>query len=59
MTAKRATRLRQSQAAPRWERIEFTNGHIMKGSAVMNYYGVSDTVICAAQTSIQEILNES
>ena len=36
--------------------VIFTNGHIIEGDKLTMYYGASDTVICGAQFSIQEIL---
>ncbi|EDM26451.1 unknwon conserved protein [Lentisphaera araneosa HTCC2155] len=36
--------------------VVFTNGHLVKGDCVRLYYGASDTVICAADLSIKEIL---
>lgn len=36
--------------------VVFTNGHIVEGDEVTVYYGASDTVICGAQFSLQEIL---
>lgn len=34
----------------------FTNGHVVDGDRVTLYYGASDTVICGAVLSIQDIL---
>jgi predicted GH43/DUF377 family glycosyl hydrolase len=34
----------------------FTNGHLVHGDTVTLYYGASDSVICGAPFSIQEIL---
>jgi predicted GH43/DUF377 family glycosyl hydrolase len=36
--------------------VVFTNGHVVDGDTITLYYGASDTVICGAQLSIQEIL---
>jgi predicted GH43/DUF377 family glycosyl hydrolase len=36
--------------------VVFTNGHIRNGDDLTIYYGASDSVICAAQFSISEIL---
>lgn len=36
--------------------VVFTNGHLVDGDTVTIYYGASDSVICAARFSIQEIL---
>lgn len=36
--------------------VVFTNGHLVDGDQVTLYYGASDTVICAATLSIEEIL---
>jgi predicted GH43/DUF377 family glycosyl hydrolase len=36
--------------------VVFTNGHVAEGDALTLYYGASDSVICGARFSIQEIL---
>ena len=36
--------------------VVFTNGHIVDGDTLTLYYGASDSVICGARLSIQEIL---
>ena len=36
--------------------VIFTNGHIVNGDTITIYYGASDEVICAANFSIDEIL---
>ena len=36
--------------------VVFTNGHLVDGDEVTIYYGASDSVICGARFSIQEIL---
>ena len=36
--------------------VVFTNGHVLDGDTVTLYYGASDSVICGARLSIQEIL---
>jgi len=36
--------------------VVFTNGHVVDGDTVTLYYGASDSVICGARLSIQEIL---
>ncbi|WDE99021.1 glycoside hydrolase family 130 protein [Lentisphaera profundi] len=36
--------------------VVFTNGHLVDGDCLTLYYGASDTVICAADLSIKEIL---
>jgi len=36
--------------------VIFTNGHVVDGDALTLYYGASDSVICGARFSIQEIL---
>ncbi len=36
--------------------VVFTNGHVVDGDAVTLYYGASDSVICGARLSIEEIL---
>jgi len=36
--------------------VVFTNGHIVDGDTVTLYYGASDSVICGARFSIEEIL---
>jgi len=38
--------------------VVFTNGHIIDGDTVNIYYGASDTVICLATISINEILEQ-
>ena len=35
----------------------FTNGHLVNGDEITLYYGASDSVICGAKLSLQEILN--
>ncbi len=37
--------------------VVFTNGHVVDGDTVTIYYGASDSVICGACFSIQEILD--
>ncbi|SPE52216.1 conserved hypothetical protein [Verrucomicrobia bacterium] len=37
-------------------KVVFTNGHLVDGDALTLYYGASDSVICGARFSIQEIL---
>ena len=37
--------------------VIFTNGHLRDGDELTIYYGASDSVICAARFSIDEILN--
>lgn len=37
--------------------VVFSNGHIVNGDTITLYYGASDTVICGATMSIDEILN--
>ena len=37
--------------------VVFTNGHLLDGDRLTVYYGASDSVICAAQFSVQEILD--
>jgi predicted GH43/DUF377 family glycosyl hydrolase len=37
--------------------VVFTNGHLLDKDELTIYYGASDTVICGARFSIQEILN--
>jgi len=37
-------------------KVVFTNGHLVDGDIVTIYYGASDSVICGARFSIQEIL---
>jgi predicted GH43/DUF377 family glycosyl hydrolase len=37
-------------------KVVFTNGHLVDGDTVTVYYGASDSVICGARFSIQEIL---
>ena len=36
--------------------VVFTNGHLVDGDTVTLYYGASDSVICGARLSLQEIL---
>jgi predicted GH43/DUF377 family glycosyl hydrolase len=36
--------------------VVFTNGHMVRGDAVTVYYGASDSVICAAEFSLSELL---
>jgi beta-1,2-mannobiose phosphorylase / 1,2-beta-oligomannan phosphorylase len=36
--------------------VVFTNGHLVDGDTLTLYYGASDSVICGARFSIQEIL---
>ena len=36
--------------------VVFTNGHVVNGDTVTLYYGASDSVICGARLSLQEIL---
>lgn len=36
--------------------VVFTNGHVVEGDTITMYYGASDTVICGATLSINEIL---
>lgn len=36
--------------------VVFTNGHVVRGDTIRLYYGASDSVICAAEVSIAEIL---
>jgi predicted GH43/DUF377 family glycosyl hydrolase len=36
--------------------VVFTNGHLVDGDEVTVYYGASDSVICGATFSIDEIL---
>jgi predicted GH43/DUF377 family glycosyl hydrolase len=36
--------------------VVFTNGHVVDGDTVTLYYGASDSVICGARLSLQEIL---
>ena len=36
--------------------VVFTNGHLVKGDEITLYYGASDSVICGAKISMQEIL---
>jgi predicted GH43/DUF377 family glycosyl hydrolase len=36
--------------------VVFTNGHVVDGDTLTLYYGASDSVICGARLSIQEIL---
>jgi len=36
--------------------VVFTNGHVLDGDTLTIYYGASDSVICGARLSIQEIL---
>jgi len=37
-------------------KVVFTNGHLVDGDTLTVYYGASDSVICGARFSIQEIL---
>lgn len=37
--------------------VVFTNGHVKNGDELILYYGASDTVICQASFSIQQILD--
>lgn len=37
--------------------VVFTNGHLVNGDEVTIYYGASDTVICGAWFSLEEILD--
>jgi predicted GH43/DUF377 family glycosyl hydrolase len=37
--------------------VVFTNGHVVDGDSVTIYYGASDSVICGARFSINEILS--
>ena len=36
--------------------VIFTNGHVVRGDEAIIYYGASDSVVCAARASINEIL---
>jgi predicted GH43/DUF377 family glycosyl hydrolase len=36
--------------------VVFTNGHIVRGDEVTVYYGASDSVICGARFSLEELL---
>lgn len=36
--------------------VVFTNGHLVDGDTVTLYYGASDTVICGARLSIEQVL---
>jgi beta-1,2-mannobiose phosphorylase / 1,2-beta-oligomannan phosphorylase len=36
--------------------VIFTNGHLVDGDMLTIYYGASDSVICGARFSIQDIL---
>ena len=36
--------------------VVFTNGHVVDGDTVTLYYGASDSVICGARLSIQDVL---
>lgn len=38
--------------------VVFTNGHWVEGDKITLYYGASDEVICGAELSIREILNQ-
>ena len=38
-------------------KVVFTNGHFVEGDTLTLYYGASDSVICGAKFSIQEILH--
>jgi predicted GH43/DUF377 family glycosyl hydrolase len=37
-------------------KVVFTNGHVVDGDTLTIYYGASDSVICGARLSIQQIL---
>ena len=37
--------------------VIFTNGHIVDGDDITMYYGASDSVICAARLSVEDILS--
>jgi predicted GH43/DUF377 family glycosyl hydrolase len=37
--------------------VVFTNGHVVDGDTLTLYYGASDSVICGARFSLQEILD--
>jgi beta-1,2-mannobiose phosphorylase / 1,2-beta-oligomannan phosphorylase len=37
--------------------VVFTNGHVVDGDTLTIYYGASDSVICGARLSVQEILD--
>ncbi len=37
--------------------VIFTNGHLVEGRRIVMYYGASDTVICRAAASIDDILS--
>ena len=37
--------------------VVFTNGHVVDGDRITVYYGASDSVICGAHLSIEEILS--
>ncbi len=37
--------------------VVFTNGHLVRGDDLTMYYGASDTVICAARTSVSHLLS--
>jgi predicted GH43/DUF377 family glycosyl hydrolase len=37
--------------------VIFTNGHVVDGDTLTLYYGASDSVICGARFSLQEILD--
>ena len=37
--------------------VVFSNGHVTDGDQLTLYYGASDSVICGARFSIQEILH--
>jgi len=36
--------------------VIFTNGHVVDGDELTIYYGASDSVVCGARFSIQEVL---
>ncbi|MCG3147571.1 MAG: 4-O-beta-D-mannosyl-D-glucose phosphorylase [Verrucomicrobiae bacterium] len=36
--------------------VVFTNGHVVDGDSIAIYYGASDSLVCGARASIQEIL---
>ena len=36
--------------------VVFTNGHVVRGDRIQMYYGASDSVICAADVSIEALL---
>lgn len=37
--------------------VIFTNGHLVDGDRIVVYYGASDKVICRADLSVSEILD--